>query len=175
MTFQEFVKSVVPSRKGRLAKIRNCVGIYDFYKMIRKKGWGSIGHPVTEHDFYSVIRTMGKIMAREAAKGNTVVFPFRMGKIETRKFETGVSFANGKLKINYPISWNKTLKLWYQDEEAKKNKTLVRNECKYILYLKYNKYSANYENRTYYQFVPNWDMKQGFVENINKDKIDTLW
>ena len=40
---------------GHLHKIRNSIGIYDIYKMLRKNKWLNIGRPLTEHEFYTII------------------------------------------------------------------------------------------------------------------------
>ena len=43
-----------------------------------------------------------------------------------RKGDVYIGIGNdGKLKTNLPIDWNKTLELWYEDEESYKNKTLI--------------------------------------------------
>ena len=86
-----------------------------------------------------------------------------------------VKIVDGKLKIGYPINWDKTIKLWYKDEEARKNKTLLRYEPKYIYHIKYNKYHAMYENQVFYEFDVNRFIKRALVKSINNGKTDTLW
>ena len=98
-----------------------------------------------------------------------------MGKLELRKFQKGVSLVDGKLKITYPINWEDTLKLWFEDEEAKKNKTLVRNECDFVYHVRYDKYDATYENKSFYQFTLNRFIKIKLKDKILKGEIDTLW
>ena len=115
------------------------------------------------------------MLADEIADGKEVIFPGRMGKLELRKVERGVSIVDGKLKNTYPINWDATIKLWYEDEEARKNKTLLRKEYDYLYFVKYNKHDAAYENQSFYEFTLNRFVKKALKSNIEKGKIDTLW
>lgn len=175
MDYQQFRTEIKKANTKKQAKIRNSWGIYDAYKHIRKNKWYNIGRPLKEHEFYSIIREVNKLLAEDIANGKTVVFPFRMGKLELRKYECGVKLVDGKLKIGYPINWEDTIRLWFEDEEAKKNKTLLRNEEKYTYRVKYCKYDANYENKSFYQFALNRFIKIALKDNIHNGKVDTLW
>ena len=175
MDYNEFTAEICKKRIKKLSKIRNSWGVYDAYKLIRKNKWYDIGRPVTEHEFYSIVRNVNNLLAEEIANGGTVTFPSRMGKLELRKFQKGVSLVDGKLKITYPINWEDTLKLWFEDEEAKKNKTLVRNECDFVYHVRYDKYDATYENKSFYQFTLNRFIKIKLKDKILKGEIDTLW
>ena len=93
-TFKEYVAGM--SRKGCLGKVRNSWGIYDVYKSVRKHHWYNIGRPVTEKEFYSIIRSVNKLLAEEIALGHTVKLPQKMGKLELRKYEVGAN-VNRKL------------------------------------------------------------------------------
>lgn len=175
MDYNEFTAEICKKRTKKLSKIRNSWGVYDAYKLIRKNKWYDIGRPVTEHEFYSIVRNVNNLLAEEIENGGTVTFPSRMGKLELRKFQKGVSLVDGKLKITYPINWEDTLKLWFEDEEAKKNKTLVRNECDFVYHVRYDKYDATYENKSFYQFTLNRFIKIKLKDKILKGEIDTLW
>lgn len=60
------------------------------------------------------------MLADEISKGNTVYFPCKMGKLELKKEYRGVTIdKDGNMKITYPIDWHSTLKLWFEDEEAR--------------------------------------------------------
>lgn len=170
----EFVGTITKRCTQKRAKIRNSWGVYDAYKAIRKNGWYSIGKPVKEHEFYSIIRKINKLAAEEISKGNEFVFPARMGKLEVRKSKRGVSIVDGRLRITYPIDWRSTLELWFQDSEAKKNKTLLRNEND-VYQVKYNKYNANYNNKEFYQFALNRQIKKDLKNNILKGEVNVLW
>ena len=98
-----------------------------------------------------------------------------MGELELRKYERGVSLVNGRLKVTYPIDWEETIRLWFADEEAKKNKTLLRREEKYVYHVRYCKHDANYENKSFYQFALNRFIKLALKDNIKNNQVDTLW
>lgn len=174
-TFDEFRLSIIGTRKGKQGKVRNSFGIYDVYKHIRKHHWYNIGRPVTEHEFYSIIRMVNQLLADEIALGQSVKFPYRMGSLDLRKSEREASFKDGKLKINYPQDWGSTLRLWHEDVEARKNKIILRMEEPYVYSVKYNKYGANYENKCFYGFDTNTFIKRALKENIKSGKTDTIW
>lgn len=175
MKFEEFKEAIAKINEPKNILVTNSWGVYDAYKLIRKNGWYNIGKPVKEHEFYSIVRQVNKLLAEDIAKGNKVVFPDSMGTLELRKRPSGVSLVDGKLINTYPINWNDTLMLWFNDEEAKKNKTLLRHEVKDTYYVKYNKYQSYYNNRCFYEFKLNRFIKIALKENINKGKIDALW
>lgn len=175
MDYKEFNKIITKKGLPKKAKVTNSWGVYDAYKFIRKQKWYDIGRPLKEHEFYSIIRKVNDLLALEVSQGNEVVFPCRMGKLELRKIRRGVSIVDGKLKNTYPINWDETLRLWFEDEEARKDKTLLRNETQYVFHVKYNKFNANYENQCFYEFTLNRFIKLALKDNIKKGKIDALW
>ena len=176
-SFEEFRRESFHRPKGAKGLVTNSIGVYDVYKMMRKKHWYNIGKPVSEKDYYAVIRGINKRLAEEAALGHTVKFPLRMGKLELRKYPVGVKMVDGKVKITYPVDWNETLKLWYSDVEAERQKTLLRNENPYVYFVRYCKEgsNANYENKFFYQFALNTFIKRALSKNIKQGKVDTIW
>lgn len=56
------------------------------------------------------------------------VLPFKVGKFVIREFEHKPKIVDDKLVYSGPVDWHKTLKLWYDDKEAEKNKVLIRVE-----------------------------------------------
>ena len=175
MDYKEFEKALHDRTIPRNVKVTNSWGVYDAYKVIRKHQWYDIGRPLKEHEFYSIVRGVNDLMAKEIVNGNIIKFPYNMGELELRKYKPEVRIVDGKLKIGYPVNWDKTIKLWYEDEEARINKTLLRHEPKYIYHIKYNKYHAMYENQVFYEFEVNRFIKRALVESINNGKTDTLW
>lgn len=119
--WQKFRNETINNVKGyRKFKVSGSWGIYDAYKWIRKHKWYDIGRPVTEKEFYAIIRQINLMLADEIGKGNTITFPSKMGKLELRKEKRGVTFdSEGNMKVTYPIDWKATLKLWFDDEEAR--------------------------------------------------------
>jgi hypothetical protein len=174
-TLEEFKTELQKKHHKGKFKITGSWGVRDAHKLLRKMKWPNIGRPIKEGEFYAVIRGVNKLLAENVAKGETVVFPSRMGKLELRKFPRGVSIVDGKLKNTYPVDWAETFKLWYSDHEEKKKKTLLRFEEKEIYNVRYCKWNANYNNRNFYQFVLNRFIKKALMQNIKQGKVDTLW
>lgn len=174
-SFREFSQKISKGRKGIKGKVTGSWGCYDAYKLMRKNHWYNIGRPVTEKEFYAIIRGVCKLLAEELAMGHNVKFPMKMGELELRKWESGAFIRDGKLKITYPVDWVETKKLWYEDSEAMNSKTLVRYENKWVYRVKYNNFRATYENKAFYQFALNTFIKKALAQNIKQGKIDTLW
>jgi hypothetical protein len=165
----------VGMKKGAKAKVRDSWGVYDALKFIRKNGWYDIGRPVTEKEFYAIIRGINKYLAEDIANGQTISFPKRMGVLELRKFKKGVSFVDGKLKNTYPIDWHNTMLLWEQDEEAKKRRIILRHENEWVYQVRYDSWMAMYEHKKLYRFALNTFIKLALSKNIKQGKVDTLW
>jgi hypothetical protein len=161
--------------KGRQAKVRNSWGVRQAREFCRKNGWYDIGHPVSEHDFYAIVRGVNKLLAENIANGETVFFPEQMGSLELMKYQRGVKLVDGKLKNTYPIDWHNTLLLWEQDEEAKKKRIRLRHENEWVYHVKYDSWMAMYENKKLYRFALNTFIKWELSKNIKQGKVDTLW
>ena len=160
---------------ARKFKITNSVGVYDMYKTIRKNGWYNIGRPLKEHEFYTIVRSVNKLLAENFINGEPVVFPACMGRLELRKYPRGVSFVDGRLRNTYPIDWGNTRKLWAMDEEARKENILLRFEIPMVYHTRYCKEHANYRNKVFYQFRLLKKLRSRLKDNIINDKTDTLW
>lgn len=173
-TMNDFRKKVLKVNESRRHKVNNSIGVYDIYKDIRKNKWLDIGRPVTEHEFYTIIRQVNDMLAENLLNGEDVVFPHRMGRLELRKRDTYIRFKDGKLKTNMPIDWNETLKLWSEDDEAYESKTLIKAEEKEIYKVFYNKGKALYENKSFYNFKINRDIKRGLKSRIKDRLIDAF-
>ena len=94
--------------------------------------------------------------------------------IEIRKSPVNIDIKDGKLKVNAPIDWDKTLKLWEEDEESYKKKTLVKMGEKAIYKIIYNKVLANYTNQNFYDFNPNRTLKLKVKKAIKNNTLDAL-
>ena len=174
-SYKDFKSVIQGLQNTRTHKVTNSLGSYDAYKYIRKNKWFNIGRPLTEHEFYQIIRRINNYLAEELINGNDVIFPNRMGKLELRKRNSlPVIDKNGNLKVTYAIDWDNTLKLWYEDEEAFNNKTLVRLPERNIFRIKYNKNTANYNNKSFMEFQVNRNIKVRLKQKIKNNEIDAF-
>lgn len=170
----EFRREVLKLNESRTHKVRGSNGVYSAYKWIRKNKWLNIGRPVTEHEFYTIIRQVNNYLAENILNGEDVVLPHRLGTIELRKYDNRVYICNGKVVDNLPVDWDRTLKLWSEDEEEYKKRTLIKMEEKEIFSIYYNKSKANYNNKTFYSFRPNRQLKLRIKKNIKDKKLDAF-
>ena len=170
----EFKNKIKKVSSHRVHRINNSVGIYSIYKILRKNHWYNIGRPLTEKEFYSIIRTVNKHIAEELSKGNDFTLPQRMGILEVRKYQPNITIKNGKVKASLPIDWNKTLKLWYEDKDSYNKKTLIKSEVKEVFRLIYNKSKADYTNKSFYEFKFNREIKKKLKDNIKEGIVDAF-
>lgn len=170
---EEFKRRVRRVNMPRKIKITGSLGIYDGYKYYRKTKPKEKKYVLTESQYFAITRKINDILAEEIANGNDIKLPCRMGTIEIRKNDRKVIVgSDGKVYNNLPIDWNKTLELWYEDEEAYKNKTLVKMEEKEIFKIYFNRESATFRNKNYYEFTFNKDLKIRLKQKIKEGVID---
>lgn len=173
MDLIEYKKRIKRVDGPRIHKITGSLGVYQAYKYYRKNKPKEKKYVLTESQYFAIIRQINNLLADELSIGKEIVLPKRMGVIELRKYNTNVRFdEHGNLKTNLPIDWNGTLELWYNDEESRNNKTLLRQENKEVFKIYYNKYNANYNNKSFYEFRCNKDLKQRLKQNIRYGNID---
>lgn len=171
MTFEEFKKNTNKISEHRVHKVTGSLGVYDAFKWIRKNKWLDIGCPLKEHEFYKIIRTVNLKFADLLAQGEEITLPCRMGKLELRRKPVIKKIINGRLVTNLPIDWDKTLKLWYEDSECFKNKTLIRTNTNEMIKVNYDKRTANYNNKQFYKFNPNRELKHNIRNNVKHNNI----
>lgn len=179
MGFEEFItetKKVFSRGKyTKEFKITNSFGSYDVYKDMRKNKWYDIGRPVLEKEYYAIIEAMNTLFKEEIACGNDFVLPHGMGIICLKKIKNSVYLKDGKVKATYPIDWNKTLHLWYEDIDAKNRKLLIRNtDIKYSFKAVYNTRGVTFNNRGFFLFEPSRDLKLKIVNNMINDNIEAF-
>lgn len=147
-------------RKGKSEeKIKTHVAIPEQYKYYKNNNFE------TKDSFYYVSKTtytkflkvfFSKVVDAIITEGFEFVMPFRTGILAIRKYQQTLRYDNnGKVNLNnLPVNWNATLNLWEQDEEAKKQKKLIRylNEDREIYNYRYIKKTANFKNKHYIGF-----------------------
>lgn len=174
MDIREFMSSAKKAKGKRVHKVRNSWGVKDAFHYYRKTRPKESEYVLTECEFLSIIRKTNDILRQLIIQGEEIVLPEKMGKLELRKRQTIVEFKEGKLRTNLPVDWDSTLKLWYEDEQSYKDKRLIRQETKEVFKVFYNKYKADYPNKSFYQFHINREIKKGLKHKIKNGEIDSL-
>lgn len=174
MEFEEFIKEIKKVKSNRVYTIKDSYGSKDSFSYYRNHKPSDKKYVITDCEYLKIIRTINNCLREELSNGKDVVLPQRMGILEIRKNENKAMFVDGKLKVYKPVDWNATLKLWHEDEECMKNKTVIKFEYDEYFRVYYNKYKANYNNKAFYEFKPNRELKIKLKENIRNNKIDAF-
>lgn len=166
---KDFKTSIKKANAKKEHRITASLGMREAFRYYTKKS-----KALNEKDFRRVIRYINSLLQESLASGEDINLPCRMGRLELRKFKTSVSFRNGKMITNLPIDWDETLNLWYEDEESFKTKRKVRMEVPEVFRVYYKKSTANYNNKSFFTFKVNRDLKQKLKTNIINKKVDAF-
>ena len=161
---KDFIKQIKKVSLPRKHTINNSVGINDFILQYKNDNLSS-------KQIRNIIKKTNEYISDAIANGHSIYLPHQMGALDIRHYNSFVKFENNELKTNRPIDWNKTLKLWFSDEEAKRNKTFVRTENKKIFRVFYCKAKAKYNNKSFYEFVTNRTLKNKIKNNIKEGTL----
>lgn len=175
MTIEEFVVNIKKASQHRNREITNSYTIKSIWRWLKKNKFFGIVDYISERDFGHIIKTINKGFIQRMSEGHCIDFPLGMGRLELTKYDRKAEYKNGKLKNNYAIDWNNTFKLWYEDAEARENKTLVKTVAKFGYFILYNRKYASYKNKSFYQFFPNREFKREIIKHINNNDIDAVW
>ena len=172
MDFATYRKKIIKSSEHRVHKVTNSWGVKDAFNYYRKIRPRDSSYVLSDVQYMSIIRRVNNILRLLLINGVEVQLPEKMGKLELRKRAGIATFKNNKFFTNFPVDWDSTIKLWYEDEEERKKKTLVRHESKDVFQVYYNKYLVDYPNKSFYQFHTNRELKQGLKHKIRNDELD---
>ena len=159
-TLQEFKRRrKFPADRKKEYAIRNSWGVYDFYKYYRKNKPADPKYVISDVQYYAIFRRVNELLVDNLIRTGELEFPYRMGRIVVvRKPYNSWIAPDGKRRTSRRIDWDKTLNLWYEDDEAYKNKTLIYFEGEDRNIIMYEKRNAVYKNKFYYDFKPNRDI-----------------
>ena len=174
MGFKEFIKEVKKVNNERHHKVSNSYGSKDAFHYYRKIRPDNSEYVLTDCQYLRIIRLINDQLRTNLIEGKDVILPEKMGRLELRKHTNKIAFKEGKLKITNPVDWNATLKLWYDNPISKNKKQLVRQETQETFRVNYNKSKANYNNKIFYDFYTNRELKLGLKKNIKLNKIDAF-
>lgn len=175
MDYSDFIKDIKKVNRERHHKVSNSYGSKDAFRYYRKIKPIDSKYVLTDCQYLRIIRLINDELRLKLINGEDVLLPEKMGRLELRKKASTVKFENGKMKTNLPVNWDATLKLWYENPQCKAKKQLVRQENINTFKVYYNKAKANYNNKTFYEFNTNRDIKVGLKKNIKLNKIDAFY
>ena len=169
----DFRKEILKVNKPRVHKVKNSLGTYDAYKWLRKNKWLDVG-PISEHDYYAIIRTVNKALALNFLYSGSIKLPERMGEITLRKYPAKITLKNDKVQTNLPIDWDATLNLWSEDKDSYEKRTLIRAEEREIFKVLYDKSKALYNNKSFYTFELNRNIKISLKRQLKNGLLDAF-
>lgn len=174
MEFDRFIKEIKKVNSERHHKVSNSYGSKDAFHYYRKIKPDDSKYVLTDCQYLKIIRLINNHFRELLIEGKDVILPEKMGRLEVRKTTNTIKFVDGKLQVTHPVNWNATLKLWYDNPYSKNKKQLVREETLETFRVHYNKNKANYNNKSFYEFSTNREIKVGLKNNINKNRIEAF-
>lgn len=174
MDYTEFINNVKKVNTTKKHRISNSIGTMQIYEYLRKNKWPTVGHHIDRHNFQKVVRRVNEKIVDALLDGKIIKLPYCMGILEVCKTPRKMSIKNNKLVNNLPVDWNKTLELWYCDDEAYRDKTLVKLDCDWIYRVHYKVKQAHFTNKTFYQFRPMRDFKIRLAERAKIGSLEVF-
>ena len=145
--------------------IHSHFGANDFYRYYKNNG-GTLSRLA----FGNILKSINLKLADKILEGYSFKMPSRMGILAVTRKKEFVGFKDGKAITNRPIDYYSTIKLWNENPEAKAQGKLVRFLNKHtngwIYKIAYNKYYANYKNKSVYSLQINRKIKRQLAKNI---------
>ena len=169
MEEKEFRTVIRRATENRKHKVTGSLGVYDAYKWYRKNKPADKKYIISESQYFHIIRKINESLREELILDGDLNLPCKLGRLEIRKYPAIITTEGKKIKTNLPIDWNATLKLWYEDKESLSDKTLVRVNVPEIFRIYYNKGKANYNNKSFYQFSTNRELRKMLKDTIKNN------
>lgn len=172
MTFEEFTVETKKAKGSKEKRIRDSYGVKCAFKEMRRNKWKNCKRAVTEKEFYAIIEAVHAVYAEALLDGEDIFFPYRMGRLSIAKHPANTYVnARGELIVKKPINWKETLKLWYEDEESRNKKTLIRHDVSEVYHIRYNHWRGNAKNKQFFKFTPCRSLRIRLKEKIKNNEI----
>ncbi len=171
--FKEFIKKVKNVSGNRKHKICNSFGFNFFFGYYRKNKPLDKEFVLNGSTYSSIINEMNIGVADKLLENKSIKLPCSLGVLSVVKNQTDTWIdSDGNLKTTKKVDMASTLKLWYEDEDAMRNKTLVRFDNEYTFKIMLDKRRSKVKNKMYFHFAPNRDLKIKLKNNINNSNYD---
>lgn len=169
MTFKEYFATKTKRSKGKNTADYH---ISDYLKYYRKTVWRYQGGKtkrgtfrqrmnkggkwtITPQLYRKILTSINSLLLEAILHGEDIQLPLNFGILYARQKKVYTSLdENGKLKTNRALNWQETLKLWYEDKEARESKQVVyQDNCKAKPY--FNILFGDFHNRSFLYLLPN--------------------
>ncbi len=176
-TRDEFAKKVrfkrLPGRPK--SKINNSYGQYAYYLNWRRVRPEGERFNIKWDNFSKILHSMNQLMIEEMFNSGSVELPYSLGSLVICSWKREVCIKDGRLKIPYIVDWEKTLTLWYEDEEAHQNKTKVYFENKNNYIVRWETIPGKYKNQYFYNFKILRRIKQEVAKRATNNTLDNFF
>lgn len=172
--FEDFlkeVKNVSGNRKHKITGSQNTISGFSYYRKIRPK---EKEFTLLDKQYLSIIREMNIMVADYLIENKSIRLPSGFGKLEVVKYETKSWIdEDGKFISSKIIDIHNTFKLWYEDEESRINRTIVRYDNEFIFRIKYPMKGRLYKYSGYFSIQFNRNLKHKLMSTIKTGNYDT--
>lgn len=178
ITREEFKKKIKAQRVVGAGpnKISNCYGIYNYFNYYKHTRPKEHKFCLDHRQYSEIVHAMHKLMRDELFNFGEVKLPYNLGSlILFRESVDGPYFENGKLKIPHWIDWDKTLDLWYEDEEAHANRTKVYFELSKRYKVIFRSIYGKYKNQLFYKFNLTREFRQTIAKRAKENTLDNFF
>jgi len=173
-TFEDYLKeakNVNSNRKHKITGSQNTISGFHYYRKIRPQEKEFV---LKDKEYLSIIREMNNLIVDYLVENKSIRLPAGFGKLEIIKTETKSWIDDtGKFISSKKIDMNSTFKLWYEDEESRLNKTLVRHDDEFIFRIKYPQNGRMYKYNGYFSIRFNRQLRHKLMLSIKTGNYDT--
>lgn len=162
---KEFLASVINYAHPKL--VSNSWGVYDYYKYYRKNKPEGKKYVMKEAVFYKLIRRVNQLLADELVENHSLELPYRMGELKIYYEPTKSYIKDGKVKTNRVVDWDETLKLWYEDDQMRKEKRLIYRDLPSKIRFRYDRSKAKFANYVFYEMRLGTELKTRICKSFH--------
>lgn len=172
---EQFIANAKNVHGKRVHNATNSYDTKDFYRGYIKGLGKDSKYFVSERKYGEILRVTNDILTGKLLDGYQVVFPYNFGSMQIESFKESFKIVDGKIRTSMMVDWNETLKLWYEDEECRKNKTLVRKDRggRYCT-LRYHRSNGRLQHKKYLYFMPCRRLTNIINKKMEEEGLDVL-
>ena len=166
-TFEEYSVKTRCSKQKQFS-VSNSHGSFEFYNYIAHNKLNKFKQD--RGRTMRTIRNVGNYIRDYVAAGKEIVLPYGLGSLILKASDSAVLSQDGEVKIRSSVNWYETLKLWFEDDEARENKVLVKYTSPKTFIPMWEK-SKLYKNVSFYKFYFNRILKAKIKDNIKNGVV----